>query len=549
MYTGEYVYPPLTIRYHGENVGPNWSCNRVGASVADCNSTPVDRFDWTGRGHDRMYATGYNRKRADYWFYHQNIGRGVKRSAAALVVGMQGLLRPEEKINKRIKMAPMYKRSASTDLIPYFTPQSRGRQMQRVASRSRSVSYVPIPRDVSMRTRRSRSRSRSRSVPRLRYPNTRRLRRIKKKGTKRGGKRMKKNYQINNQSKGTLMTYEFGGQINDVVESFYIGHSTHAYDLIGFAVFRAFLKTLFKKMGVQILNWDEPATGDQQIIGGDRFRVTYRYQENTVSGETLDNVEVTITTGTKTFYQLALEWWDLYKVEVFRENHQFVKLEFIPVGTLAVNRILQYVTINLQKAMIHLDIKSTFKIQNISKNIADDNNEMDAVDRVPLYGLQYYGVGNGSTLRGNYQNIIIPTVPGVPGTSALNFLANFETGVIRQNGSAHSILKEPLPGKNFKEVRSSSKVTIPPGGIKTSVVNHSGGISLDRLFQHLIPENTLTKSIMNDGKFCMFGLEKVMDSNNNLFDLAYEHNYSIGCFLKTKQTYISLPLFEKLLLA
>ena len=68
---------------------------------------PIDEFDRTAMVHDRAYARGRNLKDADYAFYKANIGKGFKRSLAALAVGGQGVLRQvgvlsdsSEKINK-----------------------------------------------------------------------------------------------------------------------------------------------------------------------------------------------------------------------------------------------------------------------------------------------------------------------------------------------------------------------------------------------------------------------------------------------------------------
>lgn len=53
----------------------------------------MDEFDETCREHDAAYWRGKNLSEADLLFARQNIGRGAKRTAAALAVGAQGVIR------------------------------------------------------------------------------------------------------------------------------------------------------------------------------------------------------------------------------------------------------------------------------------------------------------------------------------------------------------------------------------------------------------------------------------------------------------------------
>lgn len=89
----------MSFRYHGKYCGPGWSAGKYQKSVKS-NIPGVDEFDESCRRHDAVYATpGGDRKKADQIFYKENIGRGFKRTAAALAVGAQSLFRP----NKRQK--------------------------------------------------------------------------------------------------------------------------------------------------------------------------------------------------------------------------------------------------------------------------------------------------------------------------------------------------------------------------------------------------------------------------------------------------------------
>lgn len=80
------------MRFHGNYCGPNWSAGRHQPSVVS-DVPAVDEFDETCRAHDAAYATGQDLFIADGAFYDANIGRGYKRTAAALAVKAQQLTR------------------------------------------------------------------------------------------------------------------------------------------------------------------------------------------------------------------------------------------------------------------------------------------------------------------------------------------------------------------------------------------------------------------------------------------------------------------------
>lgn len=78
------------IDYHGDYVGPGWSAGEFQNSVVSTNPAR-DEFDQTAKEHDYAYAIGEDRADADIEFAKKNIGRGIKRTAAGLAVGAQGI--------------------------------------------------------------------------------------------------------------------------------------------------------------------------------------------------------------------------------------------------------------------------------------------------------------------------------------------------------------------------------------------------------------------------------------------------------------------------
>jgi len=76
----------ISVPYHGNYCGPGWSAGVRQASVAGALAPAVDAFDETCREHDAAYALGQDVGLADAKFVKSNLGRGVKRSVAAIAV-------------------------------------------------------------------------------------------------------------------------------------------------------------------------------------------------------------------------------------------------------------------------------------------------------------------------------------------------------------------------------------------------------------------------------------------------------------------------------
>lgn len=83
----------MSYAYHGNYCGPGWSAGKRQNSVVDNSVSAIDEFDQTCLEHDASYALDEDLKEADEKFFSQNIGKGFKRSLAALLVGAQGMSR------------------------------------------------------------------------------------------------------------------------------------------------------------------------------------------------------------------------------------------------------------------------------------------------------------------------------------------------------------------------------------------------------------------------------------------------------------------------
>jgi hypothetical protein len=95
------------IAYHGNYVGPGWSAGKYQNSVAGSNVPPIDEFDKTAKKHDTGYAlhekdpNNYPLEEIDQEFINENLGKGIKRTVAALAVkGAQ--VKRKQKFKKHI---------------------------------------------------------------------------------------------------------------------------------------------------------------------------------------------------------------------------------------------------------------------------------------------------------------------------------------------------------------------------------------------------------------------------------------------------------------
>lgn len=130
------------MKYHGNYCGPYWSAGVAQPSVVS-DVPAVDDFDSTCKTHDAAYATNDDLYEADGAFYDANIGKGLKRSVAALLVkGQQLLLRSSrnKNINDSDNMKTMKNLRGS---VPKRTTQPKRTQQLTTANNQSTRINVP----------------------------------------------------------------------------------------------------------------------------------------------------------------------------------------------------------------------------------------------------------------------------------------------------------------------------------------------------------------------------------------------------------------------
>jgi hypothetical protein len=120
-------YYQIPYLSHGDWVGLGWSDGRIQSSVISYNP-PRDAFDATAKDHDAAYAKGTGLRNADFNFAIANIGRGIKRTAAGLAVGAQGIIRPDSNMpalrgtNHGVRTSPYNLRTRRPQPVTPDTP-------------------------------------------------------------------------------------------------------------------------------------------------------------------------------------------------------------------------------------------------------------------------------------------------------------------------------------------------------------------------------------------------------------------------------------------
>jgi len=479
----------MRFRYDGNYCGPGWSGGRWQNSIKGRKGTAVGALDETCRQHDWAYSDGKDLNKADYKFFNQNSGKGIKRSLAAWGVLSnvpRRFLFPE----KKSEMVPTRNRS-------------RGRPLKRsrpvTPSRSRSA-----PRARSLPNRNAFKVMAAKMAPRRRRPG-------KFQGVAAGF--VKKARKIRDpltkfSNRGVTYTTEGSGALTATYCQF-IGHATCPVAVMVNSIFKSIVRALLIKAGMVRQDPFEYLF----INAGDQFILTYRLDEEVAT----TNSTITLTVATNYSFVTLSEYFYSAVISIGgidTQNFQFVSFEYLPSLVSRGN----YCRINLLTASVEYYIKSSLKLQNRTHNAS--NNEADDVDNTPLNGKYYEGSGNGTQWAA--------------GTSGITpFITSDSTGVIAKASSDYQF-KEPPPKNLFKNVKKYDKVRINPGELKTSVLTYKRTHSLNKL-TGMLSFNNAVYDLTPMGKFRFFALEKMISITGEAsISTVYEHNFCYGVMLKTK---------------
>lgn len=314
--------------------------------------------------------------------------------------------------------------------------------------------------------------------------------------------------------KGVLLRIEAGNVITPK-RCGYVGHATMPHNSVNLHLWRAIIKALAIKSNIQIDDFDADVPGT--LVGIDiTLVVRFNYDVN-------NTTDVTYTIpGGGTWEGIA----NYFASQTYTQNEEF---QFIKIGwTLGVIPS----ELHLVEAKIMVDVKSSLKIQNRSKN-SEGAIEADDVDNVPLYGKTYEawsaGLRYDIEVTGLGKRFVANATNGL-----LDITVDTNDTTIDPNG----LLAEPPIPSYFVGIKKCGKVHLDPGYIKTSVLSERFTMSLDQFLIKLYGATGGSVKVRGElGKVRVFALEKMLEVNTGplqtitAMNIAYEHDLKIGMCL------------------
>jgi len=506
----------MSLAYHGGWCGPGWSNNKYQTSVAGGTFTPIDQFDRTCKLHDNRYHAGFNLKRADYDFYHQNIGRGFKRSAAAVAVGVQGYFRENTANNSLLpqknRMVPIPKTKTYGKRKPKTTGRSvskrpRNAAGQFIPTNKKNMSTQTTKSRRSKRTRRKQTRS-TRSKPKS----------YKKYSRSRRGRIS---------AHGVQMTSEYGATETATAaqQVIVLGHASSCLRQIQSVFAGALFKKLLHKAGVCVPSFESVVEicpkWNIVVNFADSTSVEQQIQHETLAGTT----GATLDQFVAWFCSSGRPWAN--NTELTNWTFQCIRLNIEDTGA----GIAQAAptTLWLERAKMHYEVKSSMMFQNRSAGAL--GSEEDQVDNIPLYGYYYEGKGNGPEssatalqTSGKIAGLFGGTLQGIIDMSAAE---TTNVGII-----------EPPQPNFFKGLSKYGKVTFGPGEVRSSVLTTKADSGFNTLFRNVFSQWCLDAGIQNKhirqkiGNFRLFIVEKILQAGAaDTADLRLAWQVNVDAFM------------------
>lgn len=349
------------LRIHGNYVGPGWSAGKYQNSVYDPTVPAVDAFDETARQHDRVYAmpitpeTPALLKAADLKFAAQNIGRGPLRTISGLVVGLQGLLRPNS-VARELRPHKSVK-TFSSFLMPTNRRRTTRRGYKRKAKKKISKTY----RKKTYKPKRKFYKKKTNKLS-FKYVNA-------------------KGYQSNQES----------NQSANGSNCLYIGYGTASSQIFQ-GLIRAIWKATLAKAGLTLKSWtDKIDTANQS---GMRWTIQYFQRPSAppdAPSELVHFIPVNGQSHETTCLYMEVLMNNVFKISTgddmgipYLLNSRLEAMD----GTTANDRSTVLGKLQLEHAKFEFQDRSRIRIQNRTLS-TDGSANTDVVDTVPL-GLKVY---------------------------------------------------------------------------------------------------------------------------------------------------------------
>jgi hypothetical protein len=306
----------------------------------------------------------------------------------------------------------------------------------------------------------------------------------------------------------------------------YVAGKTFNAGQVRQTVIYALVKAVLEKAGIDISHELDFVDG---ISADTRFIINYRANEALGSQETIVTPPVS---PNNTFVGVAAAVLG-GMVTASSVLVCFEALTYIPDITKPTRFQL-----NIQNLKVKMYCKTSLKMQNRSLNAAvSGETQSDDLDRCPVSGKVYRGVGCGPTIRNTAVQLPVYT-------SASNVSAVYAAGPSQWRSAPDAI--------EFRNCSSSNSIRLNPGAIKTEVITHTMFIGYNELLRHLFM--TLTAAggggtyFSPWGKYVMCAFEKVIgnvtgNSQNVQIILEAEEKIYVKLYNRD-QKYMKRALFS-----
>lgn len=499
------------MQYHGNYCGPYWSGGKRQASVIDSNVPAIDDFDETCREHDGVYAlptVPSRRSAADWKFYNANIGRGVKRSLAAMAVGGQAVIRDFAGVDLSAgEGGGIISSSKKIRLDEDISEKKMARGKVKYTKGKGKKSY-------SKKTKKSK-RSQKKIAKKRSYKKT-------KKFVKKYVKKSFAKYSV----ASIRETVESRGVVNDG-RCVYLGHSLAGGPIVR-AICRSIVKELLRQAGNHV---DDFA---KVIANNPPYAIMVTFRSSPESDSILTSIFTTV--GGNTYEQLATGLRTLFQdIALNHPNGILDTITLNKIDNAGETDYDRFAYINCMEFRASILVTSVLKIQNETRGVVgQDEYDAEAVTRNPLMyrGYACYGK-NGFTPR-----VVPGTEVGYEGTFARD-----DNGLIRFSSllTLNRYSRKLLPLKMMNAKKHGYGV-IAPGQIKRDINKMMLKFTFYKFweaFQFSLKNPTTaaadTTPYVKGMKAQMIGFEKVVDTGTAAalqLGFELEQTYAANYYIK-----------------
>lgn len=504
----------MSFRYHGNYCGPGWSGGKYQPSIPYSGKVKsIDEFDETCKVHDSAYAIpGSDLNAADELFYQQNIGKGLKRSLAGIIVKGNTIGR----LFKRQKIMP----PANRKNIEYATPPTTAPRQQ------------PIPMEVEL--------------PEFVYNDFDMNDPFSGKSSKKVMTSQSGAYASNNryaitpnkfsatqaQTYGSATNHEFGGSAgSNNVKVLFVHLGTPSGEMI-ISVFRAMLAALLHKHGIHFNDWNE------NIDFAGRLRLNWKIKPTSVQGV----IDFVFGAG-QSYKNIANAWFNEFELVGFDYN----QVEFYRIDLSSRDESDGIITFPIESALylntleLHMQQSMTMRAQNqTSPDVGEPNPNVEVFNANPILVKTYYI--NGSTAENNTPDNIGLTLQQAPAFIPDSFsgYSNYAT-----TNASGPLTMQKLPQSNvFKRVEKTVKpVNITPGQLIQRTVSKHMSMGVQTFFESLFdtnePSNNFNRKVMPPKLGCclVMAFEKTLNTRGNVngVGVGLQWEFFISSFITLKK--------------